>query len=331
MELKNNRILQKTLELVKYFAVPIGIYLLLTVLMPEKIFLNNIDYLFVQAVMPAVLAWGASFNMTAGHSDFSLGASALFASIVGGNLAMKLNMGPLGLLIFCPLAGMVCSGLTGGIFILLKIPCLIVSIGVMLIMESVSSMLFNGGVMLTPDYIIFGSTGPTLLFGAVVFAIAYYLFNFRVIGYHINALRGNPTVAKMCGLNVDKTRFLCFLCVGFFVGMYAALSLGTSGVAKPVNAMGTMRTAFNAIMCFIVGTSAGKKLNPIIATVLGALYMQLVQLVLTAINCPSVFSQAIIASFVLSVMLVSSVNENNQRRKLHKQMFEKAMAEEQLA
>ena len=70
MKLNPNPLLRSCFGIVKAFAIPAVIYLALTVIIPDKIYLSNIKYLLIQAVMPAILAWGASFNLTAGHSDF---------------------------------------------------------------------------------------------------------------------------------------------------------------------------------------------------------------------------------------------------------------------
>lgn len=325
---QNRNLMTKAIEIIKAFAIPALIYLVLSLLLPDKIYISNVKFLLIQAVTPAILAWGASFNLTAGHSDFSIGAAMLLSSIVGGNLAMRLGLGVFGLILLCPIVGMLSSGLTGALFVTLKIPSMIVSVGVMLIVESICSMLFGGkGVNLAADYIVFGGSATTLAFGAAVFALAYYLYNYRVFGYHVRALGSNANVSAQCGLNIDKTRLKCFLCVGFFAGLYSVVSLGTSGVAKPVSAMGTMRTAFDAMMCYMVGTAIAPKINTIIAIYVGALYMQMVNLVLSAINFPSLFTQSIVAFFVLVVMCYSALEETKERKKARTLEFESVRAE----
>lgn len=329
MKWNNNAIGKKTLHIAAAFAIPTLIYLILAVLMPEKIYLSNIHFLLIQAVTPAILAWGASFNLTAGHSDFSIGAAMLLASIVGGNLALQFDLKIWGLIVICPIVGMLSGGLTGLLFVTLRIPSMIVSVGVMLVVESVCSLIFGGnGVNLPAEYIVFGPSVNTLVYGALVFALAYYLFNFRIFGYHVRALGSNAGVAAQCGLNIRRTRLNCFLCVGFFAGLYAVVSLGTSGVVKPVSTMGTMRTAFDAMMCFMVGTALAPKINTIIAIYVGALYMQLVNLTLSAINFPSLFTQAVVAFFVLVVMCYSTIQESRALRAACRREFELASAGE---
>lgn len=325
----NKKLLSKNvLEIAKAFAMPAAVYLFLTILMPDKIYLSNVKFLLIQAVTPAILAWGASFNLTAGHSDFSVGASMLLASIVGGNLALKFDLGIWGLILICPVVGMLSSGLTGVLYTTLKIPSMIVSVGVMLVVESLCSVIYNGqGVNLPASYLLFGPSNNTLLFGAAAFVLAYYMFNYRTFGIHVRALGSNASVASQCGLNVNKARLKCFLAYGFFAGLYAVVSLGTSGVAKPVSAMGTMRTAFDAMMCFMVGTALAPKINTIIAIYVGAVYMQMVNLILAAINFPSLFTQAVVAFFVLVVMCYACIKETKALRVARRKEFLLAASE----
>lgn len=321
----NNLRIRGLLNIIINFAVPIIIYIILSFILPDKISISNIGFLITQAIMPAILAWGASFNLTAGHSDFSIGASVLFASIMGGNIALSLNLGVWSLLILCPVFGMVSSGIVGLLFVTLKIPSMIVSIGVMLVFESICSVVFGGvGVNLPISYIVFGSSGMTIIFGIIIFLLAFYLFNYNTLGYHVRALGSNLTIAKVCGLDIRKLRIKCFVCVGFFAGLYAAMSLGTSTVAKPVSAMGTMRMAFDAMMCYMVGTSVAGSINVILAIFVGSLYMQLVNLTLTAVNFPSVFTQTVIAFFVLIVMVYSALKHTAELHRQHEEEFRKA-------
>lgn len=329
MKLNKSLSFKNAIEILKAFSIPAAVYLILTILMPDKIYLSNVKFLLIQAVTPAILAWGASFNLTAGHSDFSVGASMLLASIIGGQLALRLNLGVPGLILLCPIVGMLSSGLTGFLYTTLKIPSMIVSVGVMLVVESLCTIVFNGkGVNLPSSYLVFGPSNNTLIFGVVTFILAYYMFNYRTFGIHVRALGSNSAVAAQCGLNVDRTRLMCFLTYGFFAGLYAVVSLGTSGVAKPVSAMGTMRTAFDAMMCFMVGTALAPRINTIIAIYVGALYMQMVNLVLAAINFPSLFTQAVVAFFVLVVMCYSCIKETKALQAARKKEFELAAAED---
>lgn len=319
-----------SLPLLKSFIIPVVYYLILMILMPDRITLANAKYYLIQAVMPAVLAWGASFSLTVGHRDFSIGASVLAAAIIGGNLTLRFNLGIAGMLILCPIIGMLMSGITGGLFVLLKIPSMIVSIGVMLIIESLCGVVFGGdGIFMPSKYVVFAGSSKTLLFGLFVFLLAYMLYNHTPFGYHVQAIGSNPAVADTYGLNVMRTRFWCFAMSGLFSGFYAVLLLGSTSVQRSVSAMGTMKTAFDGMMCFCVGLAVARSVNPITSIIVGSIYMQLVQLTLAITNFPSTFTQSIVALFVLAVMCNQGRQELSEARKAHQLDFRRAEEKEE--
>lgn len=317
------------LPLLKSLIIPALYYLLLMLLMPDRITLANAKYYLIQTVMPAVLAWGASFSLTVGHRDFSIGASVLAAAIIGGNLVLRFNLGVAGMIVLCPLIGMLTSSLTGKLFVLLKIPSMIVSIGVMLVIESLCGIVFGGdGIFMPSEYVVFSGSGKTLLVGLFAFALAYLLFNHTSFGYHVQAIGSNPAIAETYGLNVMRTRFWCFAISGLFAGLYAVLLLGSTSVQRSVNAMGTMKTAFDGMMCFCVGLAVARSVNPITSIIVGSIYMQLVQLTLAITNFPSTFTQSIVALFVLAVMCNQGRQELSEAKKAHQLDFMRAEQQE---
>lgn len=286
---------------------PIICFVVLMVFLPEKITLRNVPYLLTQAIIPAVIAWGASFSMTIGNINFATGAFIVTSSIIGGNIALMFDLGIWGIILICPIVGAILGAITGGVFVLLKIPSLIVSIGFMLIFESVASLVFGGnGVFLPQNYVVFGNSVNTVYFGIATFIIAYFLTNYSLFGHHIRAIGSNATISRSVGLPVFRTRFLCFVIGGVFAGLYGALSLGSTSVQRPVNPMGSMKFVFDAIMCIYVGISIAPKINKIISIYIGSILIQMLQLALTAVSISSIFSQAIIAIVVLIAMTYSS-------------------------
>ncbi len=82
-------------------AVPILLFVVLSIIFHGVIGTNNIPSLMQQAVAPAILGWGVLFNIKVGNWDFSVGSVVLLSAIIGGNIAVRLNWGFAGLLIFC--------------------------------------------------------------------------------------------------------------------------------------------------------------------------------------------------------------------------------------
>jgi ribose/xylose/arabinose/galactoside ABC-type transport system permease subunit len=292
-------------------AIPMILYMIVYLLAPDKIGLNIIFPLLQQAILPAILAWGVTFELKLGIWDFSVGAVVLFASILGGQLSMMLGLGVVGVIVMCSLCGIIIGLLTGTLFNLLKIPSIIVSTGMMLILESVCAVIFDGqGVNMPASVLVIGKFPLNIILGLIIFGLAYFLYNYVKFGYHIRAVGNGIGIAKLQGINIAKVRLLGFMVTGLFAGFYAFMSLGTTGVAKSVTNMQTMGVVFDAIICVFVALALEKTTNLIIGVYIGSIAMQLIKLGILAIGFPGLFQQVVIAFFLLLCMSISSKGDS---------------------
>lgn len=295
-------------------AVPILLFVVLSVIFHGVIGTNNISSLMQQAVAPAILGWGVLFNIKVGNWDFSVGSVVLLSAIIGGNIAVRLNRGFAGLLIFCLLVAVLAGVVVGLVYYFLKIPTIITSIGMLLIYESISSYAFDGqGIYLT-GWNLLGNT-EIVIIAIVAAATAYLIFYRSSIGYNVRAVGNNMNIAAQNGLNVYRVKAVAIAIAGLFAGLYAFISLGTSGVQKTVSSMGTMGTCFDAMMCVFVGMSITRRGNLVAGIFCGSLVMQLVKLALMAIGIPSEYNSIFIAIFVLIFMTMDAYTNNRAPRR----------------
>lgn len=295
-------------------AVPILLFVVLSIIFHGVIGTNNIPSLMQQAVAPAILGWGVLFNIKVGNWDFSVGSVVLLSAIIGGNIAVRLNWGFAGLLIFCLLVAVLAGVVVGLVYYFLKIPTIITSIGMLLIYESISSYAFEGqGIYLT-GWNLLGNT-EIVIIAIVAAATAYLIFYRSSIGYNVRAVGNNMNIAAQNGLNVYRVKAVAIAIAGLFAGLYAFISLGTSGVQKTVSSMGTMGTCFDAMMCVFVGMSITRRGNLVAGIFCGSLVMQLVKLALMAIGIPSEYNSIFIAIFVLIFMTMDAYTNNRAPRR----------------
>ena len=295
-------------------AVPILLFVVLSIIFHGVIGTNNIPSLMQQAVAPAILGWGVLFNIKVGNWDFSVGSVVLLSAIIGGNIAVRLNWGFAGLLIFCLLVAVLAGVVVGLVYYFLKIPTIITSIGMLLIYESISSYAFEGqGIYLT-GWNLLGNT-EIVIIAIVEAATAYLIFYRSSIGYNVRAVGNNMNIAAQNGLNVYRVKAVAIAIAGLFAGLYAFISLGTSGVQKTVSSMGTMGTCFDAMMCVFVGMSITRRGNLVAGIFCGSLVMQLVKLALMAIGIPSEYNSIFIAIFVLIFMTMDAYTNNRAPRR----------------
>lgn len=304
----------------KTISIPVILLIVMKGLFPANIGSSTVRNMIYQAVPAAILAWGVSFNMKIGNWDFSVGAAAMIAAIVGGNLASMWGLGPVGMLVLCVAVGTLCGAVTGGLYYFLRIPTLIVSLGVVFLMESLSAMIFNGaGTFVTGNYVMLGTAVPMLLFGVVVLAFALFLFYYRPFGYHVRAVGNGAAIAAQEGINIYKVKFKVLVIASTFAGLYAFATLGRTGVWKASSApMSTMSTCFDAMMCVFIGQALGAASNQFVGIYFGSVTLQIVKLLIILADIKSTFTQVIISMIVLVFMSISTRKEYVEKIRLQK-------------
>ncbi len=288
-------------------AIPALLFIAVRLLFPSRINLSLLLVLLMQAIPPAILAWGVCFEIKVSLWDFSVGAITLVSGIVGAGVAEMLHLGIWGIVALCTLSGLLIGLSTGVIFSLLKIPSIIVSIGIMLILESVSGLIFKGqGVIVSSDIFKLASFPLNLVIGFVAFALAYYIYNYRRLGFHVRAVGNGITVARLNGINVDNVRILCFTVTGMFAGVFSFMQLAGSAVMKAQNNMTTMGVVVDAIICACIALSLEGVANLIVGVFIGSVTIQILKIGILVSGFPSMYQQVVVAIFLLIFMGLSS-------------------------
>ena len=113
-------------------AVPVVIFLILTACIDNYGF-HSLKIVLSQAIIPTTLGYAMCFTNAIGMFDLSCASAMIIAAMIGGSLGN--TMGIPGLIIGCIAVGVVLGVINGTVYKLLKIPCLIVSLGLLLIYE----------------------------------------------------------------------------------------------------------------------------------------------------------------------------------------------------
>ena len=299
-------------KVVKNYAVSVAVPVLLIVLVllisPETRSWAAIWSLLKQGFAPAILGWGVLFNMKAGNWDFSIGARIVLTTIIAGNLAVDFNLGILGFTVLCIVISFIFGIIVGGAYLLLNIPTLMVSIGCMLLFESITRIIYGGrGIHFNSSYMILGNIPYNIIVFVLCFALATVLYYRRKYGYNVRAVGSNPIVAQANGIDARKTKAMAMVLSGLFVGLHAVLNMSTTGVTAAVpGTMGSAAAVFDAMMCVMIGMSICGKGSMIFAIYAGAISAQIIKMGMMAIGVPTTFNKVIIGTFVVVFMIASS-------------------------
>ncbi len=168
-------------------------------------------------VMTLCYALALNSNFALGRMDMSAGSQMYVGCIIGGNIALALGLGGIGVLVFSTFVGGIAGLIVGFLFIKLRILPMILGLGMALIYECLSFAVNNQqGLML------FGEDGMNILSQTwfitvclilVIFVITF-LFQNSLFGYRRRAISGNQRLAGEFGINIYRNCVGCYLLGG---------------------------------------------------------------------------------------------------------------------
>ncbi len=177
----------------------------------------------------AVAAIGMSMVIISGNIDISVGALIGVLATISGTLAVS-GM-PLVVAWTAPVVvGIAATSVMGFFVAYLKIPSIIVTLGMLSILKGGLIVVTNGKWIsdLPPGYqfaqIMIGDVVPMSVLLMVVLTVGAALWMRRSAGGRaIYAVGGNVEAARLCGISPERTILKVFAIHGFFVGVSAVL------------------------------------------------------------------------------------------------------------
>jgi len=310
---------------------PIGVYLIFFVL--SKILKagefgswSSVKMMLLQSVPNAIVAWGMVGNMMSGRWDFSIGNMIVLSCLAGAPLARIIGIGPAGAILSCAAVGALLGMLNGIVYLKVKIPMLLISIGMMKIYEC-AGYLINGGepARLSGKLALFGRSPYIFYIGIIMFLFFHYMYTHTAFGKEYYALRDGQGIAVSLGVDESTNAFICFLICGICAGVAGCLYLSISGAMKssPLynNSMGMM---FNAFAPVFIGRYLSKYTNISIGIFIGSFTMKMLMSGVIAVGMPSAM-QNVGNGIFLIIFMAFSVNQEriiewNERRRMRAQI-----------
>jgi len=286
-------------------ALPLVVFLIFYICRPDRFGTpSGLLIMLQQSVIDSVIGFGLCYNLVIDTWDFSSGAQLVLAGLIGAFSAQY--FGIWGLIVVTVVVSILLGSLTGFIYSALKIPSIIVTIGVMLVYESAGT-LFRGGASITvPSSISFLGRAPYIfIVGILAYLLAYLLYHHTKFGYHVRAVGNGEITAKNIGINSIRVRFLCFVVCGFFVGIASLLQVSYGGAIAPKGGMNTMSMVFPPFMGVFIGQYLEKYCDIMIGIFLGVFSMTMINTGLIAMGLPGTLQQVVTGMFMLIFMAIS--------------------------
>jgi ribose transport system permease protein len=234
--------------------------------------------------------------------DFSGGAVMVLTSIVAGNLCINNGWGAVPYLILCMAVGALLCFITSMMYILGRLPIMICTIGMALLYESVTYLIFDASglsMMSQSQMTLFGRM-PGILYVLAIAVIVFIIYSYgTVAGGRAKLLANNQQAAVNIGVKENKNVIQTFLVCGVLLGCASAI-YGSNNTISPQSGLSTAATLFANIIPAYMGMFVGAFSVDAIGVVMAAMGMEILNYGLNCIGYGAGgWQQIIVGSFML--------------------------------
>lgn len=216
---------------------------------------NGFDNIFRQSILATFVGLAIAIPLSGGRWDFATGTIAVLGAIIGGNVGLMISENVIVVLLCCIVA---CVGLAmfeSLLYVFLRVPNMIVSLGVVMLYEALSQIVFDGGGVKLNRYdgIIAITQAPwCYILLALVLAVVYFLMEHTKFGYDTRSLGNNALLAINSGVKEKKNIILTYLLVGVLLG-FAALFNASKANVNPASNLSSTSLMYSSMGPVLVG------------------------------------------------------------------------------
>ncbi len=295
--------------------MPVVVYLFFTVLCAangKTGFGINSDWMIIvrNTVYSGLISLALSYNLTSGRFDFSIGSILILSVIIGVNITLAWGLGPIPMLVICMIVDASLGAISGLVYIILRLPPIVVAVGVAMIYEAIGFLLNDGKgvkVISNPELPIFAGQPVISILALVIVIILVILLNFTKFGFDTNSLRGGQAIAVNIGINEKLNTLICYLIAGALMAAAGVISLSILGTMSPKLGLGSSSYMMNAFLPMFIGGFLAKYSDRNIGIIVGS-FTQACIISGFAILGLSTSLQSVLNSLIVLAFLVFTSN-----------------------
>lgn len=271
---------------------------------------TDLVVIFRNTVYTGFIALAVSYNLTSGRFDFSVGATLILATILSGMITLQYNLGPISMLVLALVFGGILGGIGGYIYTILRLPPMVVSLGIAMIYEAIGFIISGGsGVKLIGrnDLLIWAQKPYVYILCFVVVAFLYILLNYTKFGYNTNSLRSGQELAVSVGVDEKKNTIICYVIAGVCLGAAGIVNMSILGTIMPKLSLGSASYIQNAFMPMFIGGLLAKYFDRNTGVIIGSLTQAIIFAGIGKLGVPSAW-QSVITGIIVLLFFAYSFN-----------------------
>ena len=273
---------------------------------------GNYNAFFRATATVMLTTFALSINLYSGRFDFSIGAISLLSSVFSASIAINMGLPVWAMLVLSIFTGLVLGVISGGIYVITKLPPIIVSLGVALLYEGAAFALTDGyGVSFVSNTELTSFTGVSKYIGVIVIALILMIiiFDHTKFGYEYRALLSGQEVAVNMGIKEIPNTLICYGIAGALMGVVGFISATNTGTIQMSLNFGSISVMFTAFLPMFIGSFISRFSNDKLGYLLGAISVSFTSLMYARLKMDSSVQQ-IVTALILVVFLIYLNNEN---------------------
>jgi inositol transport system permease protein len=273
---------------------------------------TNISVILNQVSVNAILAFGVTFVIIAGGIDLSLGSLVAVCGVVVALLSQNNEYSLWLAIIGTLIAGIALGALNGFIVVLTKVPPFIVTLGTMTIGRGVALILSKGrpisdlneSLNFLGNGDLFGIPIP-ILFLVLSYASCHILLTKTIFGRYVKAIGGNEMASYVAGVRVNRIKLYVYMISGLFAALAGILLTARINTGQPNAGLGFELDAIAAVIIGGTSTRGGK--GTITGTLLGVLFIGVINNGLDLINVSAYWQQVIMGGIIILAVVLDGL------------------------
>ncbi|WP_290778981.1 ribose ABC transporter permease [Exiguobacterium sp. UBA5002] len=286
-----------------------AIVLVVSIMEPDFLTLNNLFNILRQVSINALIAFGMTFVILTGGIDLSVGSIlALSSAFVAG--LMTDGTSALIAILAGLIVGAVMGALNGMVISLGKVAPFIATLATMTIFRGLTLVYTDGkpitGLSQGGWFELFGR-GYFWIFPVPVltmllaFAVLYFILKKTTFGRYTYAIGGNEEAAKLMGIQVNKVKIMIYSLSGLMAALAGIILTSRLNSAQPTAGTSYELDAIAAVV--LGGTSLSGGRGWIVGTLIGALIIGTLNNGLNLLGVSSFFQLVVKGLVILFAVL----------------------------
>ncbi|MEY4611637.1 MAG: hypothetical protein RL246_1956 [Bacteroidota bacterium] len=278
----------------------------------------NLSVILNQVSVNAILAFGVTFVIIAGGIDLSLGSLLAVSGVIVALLSQEGTYALWIGLLLTLVAGMAMGALNGVLVVLTKVPPFIVTLGTMTIGRGAALLLSKGRPISdlneSLNFLGSGDIGGIpvpIIFLVISFICCQVLLSKTVFGRYVKAIGGNEMAAFVAGVRVNRIKLWVYIISGLFAALAGILLTARIQTGQPNAGLGFELDAIAAVIIGGTSTRGGK--GTITGTLLGVLFIGVINNGLDLINVSAYWQQVIMGGIIILAVVLDGLYQKMKK------------------